>query len=117
MGGMSIHRAAVGALVVAVMLLGSFQVPHQHVHTAIRARGHSCSQANLTQPVFSLESSDGRDGDMQVAAHAPVSLARLVAPTTDTVQFVPRARLAGFVSVAVRRLKLPPPSNDSSASL
>lgn len=117
MGRTSIRQAAVGTLVAAAMLLGSFQPPHRHVHTAIRARGHSCGQANLTQPVFSLESSDGRDGDLQVAAHAPVSLARLVAPTTGTVHFVPKARLTGFVPIAVRRLKLPPPSNDSSVSL
>ncbi len=114
----SVRHVAIGTLVAAAMLLGSFQLPHRHVHTAIRARGHACTQASLTQPVFSLDSSDSRDGDLQVAAQAPVSLPDRVAPAVDVLRLVSKTQLTGVVPITVHRLKLPPPSNtDSPVSL
>ncbi len=110
----SVRHVAVGALVAAVMLVGSFQLPHRHMRTAIRARGHSCTQATLTQPIFSLESSDRRDGNLQIAADAPVTLPHVVAPASEVIQLVPKVRRTGFAPVPVQRLKLPPPSNNDS---
>ena len=117
MGQTSVRKMAVGALVAAVMLLGSFQAPHRHVHTAIRCRGHAGAQSSVAHPLFSLDSSDTQDGDWQVAAHVSTLLPQLGAQSAGSVQLVPRIRQLGFTPVPIRRLKLPPRSNEPTLSV
>ncbi len=100
-------RMALGALLIAVVLVGAFRPLHRSSHAAIRARGYACRQANLEQPAFPAESSDSREDITPLAPQLSSDLRQLASAVAEGVHAVSKARQIAFVPVVVRRLKLP----------
>jgi hypothetical protein len=102
----------VAAWAVLTVLL-AFISAHPTMHPRTRHHGRNA----LLQRVFSLDPADACDAPQQAVAHVAAGFPCPVTLAAEPRRVGARALADGHDPVPVRRLKLPPPNNDTPVSV